>query len=102
MTKEVKNAVGRMIPGEINGEKIIPFKGIGKHKPEGRKYGPPIPSFVDYPEDGNKVEATLKTALEKCGIKDGMTISTHHHLRNGDLVYNQIFDLAEEMGLKDL
>ncbi len=26
-----------------------------------------------------------------------MTISTHHHFRNGDLVSNQIFDLALEM-----
>lgn len=102
MTKEVKNAVGRMIPEEINGEKIIPFKGIGKHKPEGTKYAPSIPSVTDYPEDGNKVVASLKDALEKCGIKDGMTISTHHHLRNGDLVSNQVFDLAQEMGVKDL
>lgn len=102
MTKEVKNAVGRMIPVEINGEKITPFKGIGKHKPEGRKYGPPIPSFIDYPEDGSKVVGTLKDALERCGMKDGMTISTHHHLRNGDLVSNQVFDLAREMGVKDL
>ena len=102
MTKEVKNAVGRMIPEEINGEKMIPFKGIGKHKPKGRKYGPPIPSVVDYPEDGNKVVTSLKDALGKCGIKDGMTISTHHHLRNGDLISNQVFDFAEEMGVKDL
>jgi len=27
----------------------------------------------------------LKESLIKAGLKDGMTISTHHHFRNGDL-----------------
>jgi citrate lyase subunit alpha/citrate CoA-transferase len=31
-----------------------------------------------------------------------MTISTHHHFRNGDLVANQIFKIASELGVKDL
>jgi citrate lyase subunit alpha/citrate CoA-transferase len=31
-----------------------------------------------------------------------MTISTHHHLRDGDLVNNRIFDIAAEMGVKEL
>ena len=102
MSKLVKNAVGRMVPTEINGQEAIPFKGVGKHRPTGRKYAPPIPTAMDYPEDGNKVVASLKEALKKCGLKDGMTISTHHHLRDGDLVSNTIFDIAHEMGVKDL
>lgn len=91
-----------MVPTEINGKRVTPFKGIGKHKPSGRKYAPPIPTVIDYPEDGNKVIGSLKEALQKCGLKDGMTISTHHHLRNGDLVSNTIFDTAAELGVKDL
>ena len=98
----VKNAVGRMVPTEINGQEAIPFKGIGKHIPTGRKYGPPIRSAVHYPADGNKLAASLRDALEKCGLRDGMVISTHHHLRNGDLIANQIFQIASEMGVKDL
>src|SRR5512136_1589722 len=31
-----------------------------------------------------------------------MTISTHHHMRDGDLVSNRIFDLASAMGIKNL
>ena len=100
--KMIKNAVGRMVPEEINGEKTIPFKGLGKHRPTGRKYGSPIPTFLDYPEDGNKCVDSLKEALKKCGLKDGMTISTHHHMRDGDLVSNKIFDIANEIGIKDL
>lgn len=100
--KLVKNAVGRMVPEEINGEKHIAFKGVGKHRPTGNKYGPPIPSCADYPDDGDKRQPSLKEALVKSGIKDGMTISTHHHFRNGDLIANQVFDAAAELGVKDL
>ncbi len=96
------NAAGRAVPDEINGIPVIPFKGVGKHKPSGFKYGPRIQSCSDYPEDGNKVVTTLEEALLRCGIKDGMTISTHHHLRDGDLVSNRIFEIASEMGIKDL
>ncbi|MDA3837963.1 MAG: citrate lyase subunit alpha [Candidatus Delongbacteria bacterium] len=101
-TKFVKNAVGRMIPETINGKKVTPFKGVGKHRPTGNKYGPPIPTCIDFSSDGNKVVKSLNDALKKCGMKDGMTISTHHHLRNGDLVNNTIFDIAHKMGVKDL
>ena len=100
--KLVKNAVGRMIPTEINGKLAIPFKGVGKHRPIGRKYAPPIATCTDYPDDGNKLAPDLKTALIKAGLKDGITISTHHHFRNGDLVANKIFNIAFKLGVKDL
>jgi citrate lyase subunit alpha/citrate CoA-transferase len=101
-TKYVKNAVGRMIPEEINGQKVIPFQGVHGYKTNGKRYAPPIPSAANFPEDGNKQVKDLKTALKKAGLKDGMTISTHHHFRNGDLIANQIFKIASEMGVKDL
>ena len=99
---EIRNGVGRMIPTEINGQAVIPFLGLGKHRPQGRIIGPSIPTCLDYPEDGNKVVPSLKEALIKAGIRDGMTISTHHHLRNGDLVSNEIFRIASQLGIKDL
>lgn len=91
-----------MVPAEINGEKAVPFKGIGKHRPEGRKFAPKIVSSADYPPDGDKRVPSLKEALIRAGLSDGMVISTHHHLRDGDLVANQIFDIAAELGVKDL
>lgn len=100
--KTVMNAAGRLVPLEINGQSVIPFKGVGMHKPEGRKYSPPIPSCSDFPGDGNKVVGSLEEALRKCGLCNGMTISTHHHLRDGDLVSNKIFELASSMEIKDL
>ncbi|MCK5760411.1 MAG: citrate lyase subunit alpha, partial [Candidatus Delongbacteria bacterium] len=101
-TKFVKNAVGKMIPEKINGKKVTPYKGIGKFKPTGRKFAPKISSCADYPLDGNKIVPSLKKALVKAGLKDGMTISTHHHFRNGDLVAVQIFDIAHKLGIKNL
>jgi len=98
----VINAAGREVPLEINGKPVIPFMGVGKYKPGGNKYGPPISSCSDFPDDGNKVVPTLEEALLRCGIRDGMTISTHHHLRDGDLISNRIFELASVMGVKDL
>ncbi|NOX66771.1 MAG: citrate lyase subunit alpha, partial [Chlorobi bacterium] len=100
--KLIKNAAGRLVPTSVNGEKQIPFKGVNKYKPSGRKYGPPIKSCADYPLDGNKVVKNLKTALKKAGLKDGMTISTHHHLRNGDLLTNILFDTVKSMGVKNI
>ena len=98
----VTNAAGRIVPTIINDKPAVPYKGIGKHRPVGNKAAPFISSCADYPDDGNKVVPGLKEALIKCGLKDGMTISTHHHFRNGDLVGNQIFDIAHELGIKDL
>ena len=98
----IQNAAGRRVPTIINGQPHPPFQGIGKYRPSGRKAAPPIASCADYPPDGNKVVTDLKTALQKCGLKDGMTISTHHHFRDGDLVANALFDACAELGVKNL
>jgi citrate lyase subunit alpha/citrate CoA-transferase len=76
--------------------------GVGKYKPEGRKYAPKIYSCADFPSDGNKLKDSLKEALMAAGLKDGMTLSTHHHFRDGDLVANMVFDIASELGVKNL
>ena len=100
--KGKNNAAGRWIPAKINGKPAIPFQGVGKYKPAGQKTSSPIVSCADFPKDGNKVVPSLRKALERAGLRDGMTISTHHHFRNGDKVANQIFDTAAKMGIKNL
>jgi len=100
--KMVKNTAGRMVPTIVNGEEHVAYKGVGKHRPTGFKHAPKIYSCADYPDDGNKVVPNLKEALLRAGLRDGMTISTHHHFRNGDLVANEIFHIAKELGVKDL
>ncbi len=97
-----RNAAGRLVPTEVNGRKSVPFAGIGGHRPTGRKAAPTIATCLDYPEDGDKRAKSISEALKKVGLKDGMVISSHHHLRNGDLVANAVFDAAADMGIKDL
>jgi len=98
----IKNAAGRMVPERVNGVKSVPFRGINAYFPEGRISAPPIRSCGNYPADGNKIADSLKSALIRCGLKSGMTISSHHHFRNGDLIMNHVFDIAAELGVKDL
>lgn len=100
--KLVKNSAGRLVPEKVNNKKQIPFKGVDKYKPKGNKANPKIKSCVDFPKDGNKVVKNLREALKKAGLKDGMTISTHHHLRNGDVLTNHLFDVIKEMGVKNI
>ena len=50
----------------------------------------------------NKVVATLREAIQLAGLKDGMTVSFHHHLRNGDYVLNMVMDEIAALGIHEL
>jgi len=50
----------------------------------------------------SKVVKSLKEAILNAGLKDGMTVSFHHHLRNGDYVLNMVMDEIAALGIKDL
>src|SRR2546421_4932147 len=97
-----QNATGRMVPAVVNGKPQTPYLGVGKYKPYGRKAAPPVRSSRDYPDDGNKRVPDLETALRKCGLHDGMVISNHHHLRDGDSVALMALEAAAKVGVKDL
>jgi citrate lyase subunit alpha / citrate CoA-transferase len=102
MADLVTNTAGRAVVTDINGIPATPYQGVGMLKPTGRKAAPPVARCADYPADGNKVLPDLKTALLHAGIRNGMTISTHHHFRDGDLLANRVFDVAAELGVKDM
>jgi len=50
----------------------------------------------------SKVMASLREAIIASGLKDGMCISFHHHLRSGDYVLNMVLAEIAKMGIKDL
>ena len=50
----------------------------------------------------SKIVKTVKEAIALSGLKDGMTVSFHHHLRNGDFVLNMVLEAIAEMGLKNI
>ena len=91
-----------IVPAMVNGKPQIPYIGVGKYQPRGRKAAPPIRSNKDYPENGDKRVPDLETALRKCGLRDGMVISSHHHLRDGDRVALMALTSRGAIGVKDL
>ncbi|MEH0832560.1 citrate lyase subunit alpha [Pectobacterium cacticida] len=46
--------------------------------------------------------ADLEEAIRRSGLKDGMTISFHHHFREGDKVINRVVETLARMGFRDL
>lgn len=50
----------------------------------------------------NKVKPSLTELIDELHIQDGMTLSFHHHLRNGDYVLNHVMKEVEKRGVKDL
>lgn len=49
-----------------------------------------------------KLVSSIKQAVEASGLKSGMTVSFHHHLRNGDFVLNMVMEAIAELGIKEL
>ncbi|GHV94343.1 citrate lyase subunit alpha [Spirochaetia bacterium] len=50
----------------------------------------------------NKIVSGLEEAVRLCGLKNGQTISFHHHFRDGDYIVNMVIDKLAGMGFKDL
>jgi citrate lyase subunit alpha/citrate CoA-transferase len=98
----VANALGRRVPTFVNGREQAAFVCVEGNPPGRHKAAPPIRSSADYPANGDKRVPDLETALHLCGLRDGMTISSHHHLRNGDRVALTALQMAAQMGAKDL
>ncbi|MBQ6235633.1 MAG: citrate lyase subunit alpha [Clostridia bacterium] len=50
----------------------------------------------------NKIRNSIREAILESGLKSGMTVSFHHHLRNGDYVLNMVMDEIAKLGIRDL
>ncbi|SNS91276.1 citrate lyase subunit alpha [Antarctobacter heliothermus] len=50
----------------------------------------------------SKLLPDLDAAIAACDLCDGATISFHHHLRNGDGVFNLVMEALARRGLRDL
>jgi citrate lyase subunit alpha/citrate CoA-transferase len=82
------NALNRMIP---NG--YIPYGTKIDKKPQIRK---------NVSINNQKIIQSIKDVFDIIPITDGMTLSFHHHLRNGDGVLNIVIDEVIKRGLKDI
>ena len=50
----------------------------------------------------SKVVGSLREAISAAGLRDGMTVSFHHHLRSGDYVINMVMNEIAAMGIKNI
>ncbi len=94
----VKNKVGKEIPQEYvdqYGAFAGEFAHIDPYKEASRKIKPVRPSDV-------KLLGSIRDAIEKTGLKDGMTISFHHHFREGDYVMNLVLAEIAKLGIKNI
>ena len=50
----------------------------------------------------SKLINSIREAIRLADLRDGMTVSFHHHLRNGDYVLNMVMAEIADLGIKDL
>lgn len=100
--KWIENAIGRRVPTKRHDETLVPFQSVERSDSPKRTIGIRIASCADFPKNGDKRTSDLRAALKTAGLRDGMVVSTHHHLRNGDEVAVALFSAAAELGVKDL
>lgn len=95
------NQVGREIPDRYLTDGVEPFQGV--YYRDGYTYTKSAPTVQAHVRSGkDKVVASIHDAIVKSGLRDGMTISFHHHLRDGDYVVNLVMKEIHRLGIKDL
>lgn len=94
------NAIGREIPEHIDGYgKTIPFSGAAGVRPDTRGYAPPMRCVRS---GESKLITGLDEVFGRIPIRDGMTLSFHHHFRNGDRLVNAVLATAARHGIGGL
>ncbi|MFZ2960836.1 MAG: citrate lyase subunit alpha [Candidatus Ozemobacteraceae bacterium] len=95
------NAIGRHIPVEIDGRRLKPFKGAFADQGSGR-IAAPLVSLTTKPGRIDKVVKSWDELFDLLQPRSGMTVSFHHHLRNGDFLINEVMRRLAGRGLRDL
>lgn len=94
----VMNKVGKDIP-QVYADQYGVFEGelahIDTYQEASRTVTPVRPRDT-------KLLSSIREAIEKTGLKDGMTISFHHHFREGDYVMNMVLEEIARMGIKNI
>ncbi|GAB1535427.1 citrate lyase subunit alpha [Geovibrio sp. ADMFC3] len=93
------NSLGRYVPETFNGIKRTPYNSEALLTPQGAEYARPV-KIVRPGEQ--KLLSGLREAIIASGLKDGMTIATHHHLRNGDFLLNQVVKEIDALGIRNI
>ncbi len=101
--KTVVNAAGRRVPLDIPGLGCFdPYQGPFALAGKGCERRGNAPVLRASLPGRSKLQASLRSAIEASGLRDGMTVSFHHHLRNGDRVVARVLAEIDAMGIRDL
>lgn len=94
----MENNVKRQLPDELM-EKLNyqPFKTVEYGNQEVQRVAPKVRANVGT----SKVVDSLETLIHE-HLQDGMTISFHHHFREGDYVFNQVMRIIIDAGYQNL
>lgn len=95
----VRNSLGRELPESFNGKKVIPYEDPFSRMPDTDRATRPVRKVIP---GQSKMLETIREAIIASGLKDGMTIATHHHLRNGDQLLNMVVKEIDSLGIKDI
>ncbi|MBE3072131.1 MAG: citrate lyase subunit alpha, partial [Acidobacteria bacterium] len=94
-----RNSLGREVPTTWRGRTYEPYVDPFSRMPQVDRSTRPL---VRRNPGDSKVLPSLRAAIERCGLQSGMTIATHHHLRNGDLLLNLLVKEIGAMGIRDI
>ncbi len=97
----MKNAVNRDIPDELLKDGYEVFRGTNHRDAAGYKKASPK-SVLRTSQQETKVLPSIREAIRAVGFKDGMTVSFHHHFREGDYIVNQVMKEIVDLGYKDI
>ncbi|WP_312563667.1 citrate lyase subunit alpha, partial [Anaerospora sp.] len=96
----MRNMLQREIPEKIAGYgQVRPFAGAFATAPDMCRQAPPVKRIMP---GESKLLSSIEDVFTKVPITDGMTLSFHHHFRNGDGVVNQVLAVAAKLGIKNL
>ncbi len=80
-------------------EKVVPFGGAFAVSPGLYRHAPRVKAVRP---GENKVVEGLEEVFRRIPVRSGMTISFHHHFRNGDRVVNSVLAAAAKLGIRGL
>jgi citrate lyase subunit alpha/citrate CoA-transferase len=90
----------RTIPDHVDGYgKVQRFSGVSR---EPREVVFASVRSISEQTGASKLLSDIGAALDACGVRDGATLSFHHHMRNGDHLLNLVLAEAARRGLRDL
>ncbi|MHA1994457.1 MAG: citrate lyase subunit alpha [Candidatus Hodarchaeales archaeon] len=101
MATHVTNVLGRKFPKKVFGKVLEPYKGIHNSTIAGKRVGTTYQATY-ISRKTKRFFDSLEELFKVLPLRDGMSISFHHALRNGDNVVLPIVEALASYGIKNI